>query len=271
MAEAKGYYKQENLTVTFREGASDVNVPDELRSGRADLALMGLNTYAGEQAQGEPVVAVMVTFQNSPRVLFSLADSGIKKPQDMVGRKVGIKSVTWGNVINQMLTNAGVEPSKIITVPVKAAEMSKLYTGEVEVWSGFATSEPVEAQLAGHKVNIIYAADYGVGSYEELLVARQETVDQKSDVLARFVRATLKGWRYAIEHPDEAGEIIAQWQPKLSLDFHKLSMRALIPLVDTGKHPIGWIDAQRWRTALGKEYDPARPGYTMQFVEQAQK
>lgn len=48
-------------------------------------------------------------------------------------------------------------------------------------------------------------------------------------------------------------------------------MQALIPLVDTGYVPIGWIDAERWQTAMGAAYDPEWPGYTMEFVQAAQE
>jgi hypothetical protein len=71
-----------------------------------------------------------------------------------------------------------------------------------------------------------------------------------------------------VEHPNEAAEVIAQWQPDPGLEFHQIGMRALVPLIDTGQAPIGWIDVQRWRMALGEAYDPQQPGYTMEFVEE---
>jgi len=90
-------------------------------------------------------------------------------------------------------------------------------------------------------------------------------------MVSRFVRASLRGWRYAIEHPDEAAEIVFKWQPANSLEFHQLAMQALVPLVDTGYVPIGWIEVERWQAAMGPAYDPERPGYTMQFVQAAQE
>lgn len=103
--------------------------------------------------------------------------------------------------------------------------------------------EPTEAQLAGYDVNLIYPGDYGVG-------------------------ASLRGWRYAIEHPVEAAEIIVKWQPDNSLEFHTLAMQALIPLVATGRVPIGTIEADRWQRVFGEVSIPEQPGYTMQFVNE---
>jgi ABC-type nitrate/sulfonate/bicarbonate transport system substrate-binding protein len=96
-------------------------------------------------------------------------------------------------------------------------------------------------------------------------------VDQNPDLAARFVRASLRGWQYALEHPDEAAEIIARWNTENSIEFQQMSLRAIIPLVDTGQVPIGWIDADRWQKGIGAAYTEEQPGYTMQFVEAAQE
>lgn len=53
--------------------------------------------------------------------------------------------------------------------------------------------------------------------------------------------------------------------------FHRLAMQAMIPLVDTGYVPGGWIDAERWQIAMGDAYAPERPGYTLEFVQAAQE
>jgi ABC-type nitrate/sulfonate/bicarbonate transport system substrate-binding protein len=209
----------------------------------------------------------MAAFQISPRVLFALSDSGIQEPQDLIGRRAAVKSEGWRRTIHETLTNAGVDPAEIIEVDVEYDAMEMLYSGEVDVWTGYVHDEPIEARLAGYDVNLIFPAEYGVGAYEGLLVIRQDTLDQNPNLVARFVRASLRGWQYTVEHPDEAAEVIAQWQPGESLEFHQMAMRALVPLIDMGQVPIGWIDAERWRIAMGTAYDPERPGYTMQFVQ----
>jgi ABC-type nitrate/sulfonate/bicarbonate transport system substrate-binding protein len=85
-------------------------------------------------------------------------------------------------------------------------------------------------------------------------------------LVRRFVRASQQGWRYAVEHPDEAAQILLKWAPKPGLKFQKLAVRAVGPLVDTPQAPVGWIDSARWRQLMGATYNPARPGYTMSFA-----
>jgi len=273
VAGAKGYYASENIAVTIREGSfpAGVDIPKTFLSRSADLTVLGFSEYQiVAQSEAQPV-AVMAALQIPPSVLFALSSSGIREPRDMVGRRVAIKNEGWRSMVRETLTNAGIDPARIVEVDVKSDAMAMLYNGEVDVWTGYAHDEPVEARLAGYDLNLIFVGDYGVGAYEGLLVVHQDYLEQNHNLVARFVRASLRGWRYAVEHPDETAEIVARWQPHDSLEFHRLALRALIPLVDTPHAPIGWIDAERWRVALGKAYNPARPGHTIEFVKAAEK
>ena len=274
VAKEKGFYADENLDVTFREGGFPVgvDVPQSLAISRTvDLAIMTFDEFKGIMASGSQPVVVMATQQIPPPVLFARADSGIQKPQDLVGRRVAIKGEVWRGLIHNLLTETGVDLKKITEVDVAYDDIKKFYNGEVDVWAGYAHDEPVRARLAGYNVNLIFLADYGQWGYESLLTVRQDTLDKNSDMVARFVRASWRGWRYAIEHPDEAAKIVLKWRPGESEEYYQQSIRALIPLVDTGQVPVGWIDAQRWQTTMGAAYNPQRPGYTMQFVQEAQQ
>jgi predicted transcriptional regulator len=82
----------------------------------------------------------------------------------------------------------------------------------------------------------------------------------------RFVQASQRGWRYAVEHPDEAAGILLKWAPDAGLDFQQAAVRAVGPLVDAPQVPVGWIDAQRWQALMGEAFDSADPGYTMRFA-----
>jgi NitT/TauT family transport system substrate-binding protein len=142
-----------------------------------------------------------------------------------------------------------------------------LYDRQVDVWMGYAHDEPVSAEVSGHPVTNIYPADYGVGGYEGLLLTNTATVAQEANLVGRFVLASQQGLQYAMEHPDEAAQIMTKWQPNESLDFYKLAVRALIPLVDIPQAQVGVIDPVRWAQLMGSSYDSHTPGYTMQFLE----
>jgi ABC-type nitrate/sulfonate/bicarbonate transport system substrate-binding protein len=269
VAHEKGFFAEENLDVVIYEGGFPVGVNEfEVFINReTDFSILEFEYYRGTLTPEIEGIAVIAIFQTPPPVLFSLSDSGIQKPQDMIGKRVAIKDTGWREIIHTMLHNAGVDPTKIIEVEVPYDAIELLYNGDVDIWTGFAHDEPTEARLAGYDLNLMFVGNYSVGAYEGLLTVHQQTLVQNPDLVSRFVKASLRGWQYAIEHPDETAEIVHKWQPGNSLEFHQLAMQAIIPLIDTGYAPIGWIDAERWQTALGDAYNPERPGYTMQFIE----
>ncbi len=153
----------------------------------------------------------------------------------------------------------------MIEVKVEVNDLEKLYDGTVDAWLGYVQDEPIRATVAGHPVVNMFPADFGIGGYEGLVIAAQSTLDSSPQMVEAFVAASVQGWRYAIEHPDEAAEILTAWAPNTTPAFQKLAVRAVAPLVDTPQVPIGWIDAARWRQMMGEVYTPDQPGFTMQF------
>jgi ABC-type nitrate/sulfonate/bicarbonate transport system substrate-binding protein len=145
-----------------------------------------------------------------------------------------------------------VDPGSVAQVKVEVNDLQKLYDGTVDAWLGYAQDEPIKATIAGHPVTNIFPADFGVGGYEGLIIATQSTIDSSPETVKAFVQASEQGWRYAIEHPDEAAQILTTWAKDTSLDFQKLAVRAG-PLVDApqfrsaGSTRRGATDGRRLR------------------------
>ena len=202
----------------------------------------------------------MAAFQIPPLVIFSLAESGIAKPADLAGRRVGVTTDYWKGVLDETLKAAGVDPSTVKTVKVDAEDLQALYDHRVDAWLGYAQDEPIQAEMAGHPVRTIFPADYGVGGYEGLVLVNDSTIKADPQLVRRFVRASQQGWRYAVEHPDEAAQILLKWAPQPGLAFQKLAVRAVGPLVDTPQAAIGWIDEAAVAPAHGCRLRPRPPG-----------
>lgn len=268
MAETKGYYRDSFLDVEINEGGPGINAREYILDGRADFAITSFSEQITLLKENKPSVAVMTTFQIPPLVMFALKDSGIKEPKDMIGKKIGIKNDYWREISRQTLTNAGIDPSQVIEVDVPVDAQNMLYNRQVDVWMGYAHDEPISAEVAGYEVVNIYPAEYGVGGYESLLITNQETIERKSDTVRRFVRASQKGLQYALEHPDEAAQIMTKWQSKENLSFYKLAIRAIIPMVDVPQSEIGMVDPARWALLTAPFYDVQNTGYTMQFLQE---
>lgn len=265
VAEAKGFYKDQDLAVNIVEGGPGKPARDEMLNGQATFAITSFGEQRDMIKEKKPSVAVMAAFQIPPLVIFSLADSGIKDPSGLVGKTAGVTTDYWKGVLEETLTAAGVDPGQVKTAKVETDQMQLLYDRKVDAWLGYAQDEPIRAETAGHPVTNIFPGDFGIGGYEGLVVTRQDTISSNPDVVKRFVAASYQGWRYALEHPDEAAEILTKWAPDNTLEFQKRAVRAVAPLVDVPQVPVGWIDAARWQQLMGDVYNKQSPGYTMQF------
>lgn len=246
VAQEKGFFRDEGLTVTLVEGPAGTDVPGILASGQASVAQMGMTMFLEARSQDADLQAVMAVFQTSPRVLMTLANREVRSVKDLEGLKVGIKSPSWAALVRKVLVNGGADPDRIVQVPVKAVDIDRFYRGEVDVWTGFAHSEPVEARLAGFETNLIFPDDFGAGGYDELVVIRRSALAE--DVAQRFVRAVARGWAWADAHESEVPALLERWDPSRTREFHRLAWQALRPLIVTGKNPIGWIEVARWPT-----------------------
>lgn len=265
VAAAKGFYGARDLDVTILEGGPGEPAIDSVLDGRADFAISSFGEQRNAVAEDLPTVALMSAFQIPPLVIFSLAESGIASPADLAGKRVGVTTDYWKDVLDETLQAAGVKPSRVAAIPVEAGDLQPLYDGTVDAWLGYAQDEPIRAEVEGHRVRNVFPADYGVGGYEGLLLADRQTVEGAPELVRRFVQASQQGWRYAVEHPDEAARILLDWAPEPGLEFQELAVRAVAPLVDAPQAVIGWIDAERWRLLMADDFDPANPGFTTLF------
>jgi ABC-type nitrate/sulfonate/bicarbonate transport system substrate-binding protein len=156
---------------------------------------------------------------------------------------------------------------------------NELLSGRMQAASSFfSTNEPVQAELDGYEVVSLFYSDYGVTIYANPIFTSGQLIREQPDLVERFVRATLKGYQYAIEHPDEAAELALKYDESLDVTFQSATMRAEIPLIDTGDVPIGWMDAEVWQNTadiLVEQGILSSPVdldalYTTEFVEKAQ-
>jgi ABC-type nitrate/sulfonate/bicarbonate transport system substrate-binding protein len=265
VAQDKGFYKDEGLEVTILEGGPGFPARDKVMNGETTFSVTSFGEQRDLVSAGQPSVAVMSAFQIPPLTIFALETSDIRDPRDLAGKKVGVTTDYWRKILRQTLTAAGVDPADVTEVKVEVNDLEKLYDGTVDAWLGYAQDEPIRATVAGHPVTNIFPADFGIGGYEGLVIATQSTIDSSPEMVRAFVKATEEGWRYAIENPDEAAQILTTWAKDTSVDFQKLAVRAVAPLVDTPQFPVGWIDSARWQQLMGEAYNPAHPGYTMEF------
>ncbi|GAB4527107.1 MAG: hypothetical protein Fur0018_12610 [Anaerolineales bacterium] len=270
----QGNYQAQGLDVELIEGGLTadgyVDPTESLRNGRSDFAILTFAEYQQLLKSEQHPVVLMGLFQISPVALFALQETGIETLQDIAGRRVAIISEPWAQVIHQALRNIGLSPQDIREMRLNSPDMTPFFTQRVDVWSGYVIDEAVEAQMEGYRINLIFPSDYGVNTYEGLLVTTRAYADAHPEILQGFVSATLQGWRQALNDPKGTAVLLERQNPAHKRLYYELSLDYLRPLVDTGSVPLGWIDINRWQQALGiSSNDPAMIDLDMRYVERA--
>ncbi len=249
-----GYYKDEKIEVTLVPGGPEVNPLDDVRSGKAQFGITPGDSLIVARSNQQNYIAVATIFRQNPLVVMTLNNGPIQKPEDLAGKTVGVLSpdlsTVWDVQFLALLRKLNIDREsvnfKTITDYNGANEIT---SGNMDAMSGsFATNEPIQAKMAGTDVSLIYYKDYGVDIYSNVLFTSEEFLQNNSDVISRMVRATMKGYQFAIENPEKAAEFALKYDPTLDLAFQTNVMKAQIPIVDTGDAPIGSMDVDVWET-----------------------
>jgi len=255
VADTKGFYEDAGLNVTFVPvDLNQLLIPavDYLESGTADFAegsgLEALQAFG----QGKDIKVIIAMYQISPYVFTSLKESNITSPSDFEGKKLGInRGNAEGFVLYPAVLRAvGLDPADAEIFPVGVDIASILTSGEADVVDGFRIAQPYEVEQAGLDYNLIYPEQYGVKGYDQVLMTSQELIDENPELVRTFVEATIKGWEYTFDNPDESIDIILSY-PSIGVfaerDYNEFIFEEVKLLVEpTGGQTIGHMDFQQW-------------------------
>lgn len=273
-ADQQGFYAAEGLPVTFVEGGAKVDSMASVLDGIAQFGVTGADQVLLARSEGKPVRAVATIYRRSPVVFISLADSGITRPQDFVGKTIRVAPNLVAS-LRSITARVGISPEQYTEVTLPS-DLSAFATGEVPVWGCFIDGLAVSAQQAGVEINIIYPDDYGIHFYGYTIFTTDDLIARNPDLVLRFLRATLKGWDYILENPEQDGELVAVYNPKADVALENLRVNILLPLVSTGEDHIGWMKPEIWsgmekalreQGVLTKSLEVTEV-YTLQFLQE---
>ena len=261
-AQHRGFYKVEGLEVKILEGNSAMNAAILVGSGTYKLGVSSGAATVIARSKGIPVVSLAVINQRSPMVVYALKDSGIQTPRDLVGKRLG---VNFDGIKYQeyraLLTKLRIDPASIVEVGMAGSDPTPLLAGKVDALLGYTQDQPVQVELRGYKVNRISLPDYGVNLYSTNIVANETFLSSHPDLVRRFIRASIKGWRYAMAHPDDAVAIYRSEHPESDAVFNRANFEHLLPLLsnpDEDRMGFGAQSAERWSHTQETLFDLGR-------------
>ncbi len=245
-AKAKGYYQQAGLDVNFKEYGFGDNIVDEVVSGRAQYGIRDSSLII-DRSEGKPVVLLSSIFQHSPMVLISKNESGIISPAQMIGKKVMLASHELSNAsIIAMLDKESVSLEQLQVIE-HSFNIDDLIDGKVDVMSAYASNQPSVFKQRNIAINIIKPINFGIDFYGNGIFTSEQHIRDNPQQTKDFIAASLKGWQYALEHPEEIIDLIltqynSQNKSRGALQFEaKILSEYILPQFI----PLGTIDPLR--------------------------
>jgi NitT/TauT family transport system substrate-binding protein len=278
------YYAGMNLQVTLVPGDLSTNPIEAVSSNEAQFGITSADNLLRAKLQGIDVIAIAAIFRLNPLSIITTPENEIRTPSDLVGKKVGVASENLDAPRDQQLMTLinymNIDPASIQFIPVMDFHgIGDLTIGRVNAISGYlGTQQMVRAAYTNLPLEQIYYSDYGIPFYPNLVFTSQRLIAENPTLVQRFVQATLRGYHYALEHTEEAGSYSLTYNTQLDVQSEIGNLRAMIPLIDTGDAPIGWMDNSVWQTTLDilleQEIVSApldlEEVFTNQFVENSQ-
>ncbi len=267
VARDKGFYEEEGLKVSIQmpgEAGSDMMVA----TGNAQFGVSYQEGVTLARIEGVPIVSIAAVIQHNTSGFAAPADKGIKTPKDFEGKKYG----GWGSPIEQatldlLMKKDQADASKVETISIGDADFFTAVKRDIDfAWIYYAWTG-VEAELRGDQIDMIYLTDYAseLDYYTPVLIANEQLIAEQPELVEKFMKATAKGYQFAIDQPQEAGEVLAAAEPDLDKELVIASQKWLSPRYQDDAARWGeqklevWSNYAQWMSSnelLSKPFDP---------------
>ena len=216
VAQDKGFYKAEGLNVTIKPGGPDIGPMQVLAGGGADVAVDWMPSALAAREKGLPAVNIAQPFKSSGMMLTCRKDRGVNGVADLKGKNLGVwyfgneyPFLSWMSKLG-LSTDGG---SDGVTVFKQGWDILPLTQGDATCVSTMSYNEYWQVLAEGLKPSELTVFKYeteGVATLEDGLYVLEENLSNAAfrDKMVRFVRASMKGWKYAEQNPGEAAAIV---------------------------------------------------------------
>jgi len=260
VAKEKGYFRDAGIDVTIQPGQGTTGVTQVAAAkGEAMFAVVdfpGALLQIDKATAPLDIRAVGVVQQLSLSAIMALADRGITSPKDLEGKTVADAP---GSVVRLLFPAyaklADIDASKVKFINGNPQTLPRdLASGQVDAIGQFVVGEPaVTSVAAGKKITVLPYSTYVTHLYGNALWTTQDLIKSDPDLVRDFRKALFKGLAYSLEHPDEAGQILAKNVPAVKAEPAAAELKLMKPYVEQvpGGGAVNSINAERVARMIG--------------------
>lgn len=216
VAKDKGFYKDVGLDVTIKAGGPDINPSQVIAGGGADVVVDWMPSALATREKGVPLVNIAQVYQRSGMQLTCRNDSGVKSPADFKGKTLGVwffgneyPFMSWMDKLG-LKTDGGPAGVKVLKQGFNVDPLLQKQAACISTMTYNEYWQLIDAGMKPEQLTVFKYEDQGVATLEDGLYTLEKTLadPKKAEQLARFVKASLKGWDYAIKNQAEAVKIV---------------------------------------------------------------
>lgn len=261
-AKDKGYFKDEGLDVTVVPAGVGVDQVQMVSSGLATIGVVGPELVLAGQDKGANFKVIGGEFQRTPVAMTCRKDSGVQKPSDLVGKRLGVKQIAaaYGDLF---LAKNGIKKSDVDITPIGPNDISLLVAGKVDCMiTTFAFAEPKMIEDLGVPVNVISVGDFGMNAQMNAYFVNADFYNKpgSKEILAKYMRAEMKAWQEYFKDPAAAAKYIVEDGVSDGLDQAQQTYQAeqqvaymTSPL--TKEKGLMWLDPSIWKQTAQNAFD----------------
>lgn len=219
VAKDKGFYEEEGLDVTILPGGPDIAPTQVLAGGGADVIVEWMPAALAAREKGLPLVNIAQPFKSSGMMLTCLKESGISDPKtDFAGKTLGVwfsgneyPFLSWMSTLG-LSTDGGPDGVTVLKQGFNVDPLLQKQAACISTMTYNEYGQVLDAGISPDDLVTFKYEDQGVATLEDGLYVLESTLEDSAKVtdLVRFVRASMKGWEYTRENPEEAAEIVLE-------------------------------------------------------------
>ncbi|WP_152466980.1 ABC transporter substrate-binding protein [Sulfitobacter sp. THAF37] len=219
VAKDKGFYEEEGLNVTIKPGGPDIAPEQVIVGGGADVIVTWMAAGLAARERGVPLVNIAQPFKTGGLQVNCLKSTGVESPEDFAGRTMGVWFFGNEYPFYAWMASLGLETDGAdengVTVLKQAFSADPLIQGQADCISTMTYNEYnqiIEAGITPEELVTFNYLEMGFGMLEDGLYVLEDDLEDPAfkDKMVRFVRASMKGWKYAEENQEEAAEIVIE-------------------------------------------------------------
>lgn len=244
----QGYYREAGLDVSLKEGGPGADPVAEVLADRVDFGI-GVSSLVIDYLKGKPVLMLGPVFQHSPNVL--IVHGRDRLPVDLAGAQAGRIALMGADQdveLKAMFLNEGIALDKLRIVP-NERHLEDFLERRVDALNAYVSNEPYILKQRGMAHTVLKPLTYGMDFYGDVLFTRRSLASDRPELVTAFRAATMRGWQYALEHPDEIIDLILDRYNSQNKTREHLAYEAgeLRRLVNPEVIEIGHSNPGRWR------------------------